>query len=85
DSVSVATKKEAKKILDTDINKIIKVYEKFDELITENADYEYEATGGMFFASNKTLESLTPYNTNLDFSILIDKKHSKEVEEKLLS
>ncbi|EGT4232252.1 TPA: DUF4132 domain-containing protein [Clostridioides difficile] len=42
DSVSVATKKEAKKILDTDINKIIKVYEKFDELITENADYEYE-------------------------------------------
>ncbi|MCI4864903.1 FtsX-like permease family protein [Clostridioides difficile] len=42
-------------------------------------------TGGMFFASDKTLESLTPYNTNLDFSILIDKKHSKEVEEKLLS
>ena len=41
-------------------------------------------TGGMFFASDKTLESLTPYNTNLDFSILIDKKHSKEVEEKLL-
>ncbi|MCQ7020458.1 hypothetical protein M9Y09_18170, partial [Clostridioides difficile] len=42
DSVTVVTKKEAKKILDTDINKKIKVYEKFDELITKNADYEDE-------------------------------------------
>lgn len=42
-------------------------------------------SGNMFFTSDKTLESLTPYNTNLDFSILIDKKCSKEVEESLLN
>ncbi|MBY2478299.1 ABC transporter permease [Clostridioides difficile] len=42
-------------------------------------------SGNMFFTSDKTLESLTPYNTNLDFSILIDKKYSKEVEESLLN
>ncbi|NJI80500.1 ABC transporter permease [Clostridioides difficile] len=42
-------------------------------------------TGSMFFTLDKTLESLTPYNTSLDFSILVDKKYSKEVEEKLLS
>lgn len=42
-------------------------------------------SGNMFFTSDKTLETLTPYNTNLDFSILIDKKYSKEVEESLLN
>lgn len=42
-------------------------------------------TGCMFFTSDKALEKITPYNTNLHFSILSDKKYSKEVEEKLLN
>lgn len=61
DSVSISTKKEAKKILDVDINKILKVYEKFDELIIENADYEYEVerwSGNM----DKILLGYSTYN-----------------------
>ncbi|MGO0985212.1 ABC transporter permease [Clostridioides difficile] len=42
-------------------------------------------TGCMFFTSDKALDKITPYNTNLHFSILSDKKYSKEVEEKLLN
>ncbi|NMS89417.1 ABC transporter permease [Clostridioides difficile] len=42
-------------------------------------------SGNMFFTLDKTLESITPYNTNLDFSIFLDKNYSKEVENKLLN